>query len=107
MAVQLTKDQSATFAFARQFFADADNPALVIIGSAGTGKTFLTKHIVEHAVDTQKLSVVAVAPTHKARRVLSKKLNEGRLFDVPSLTVASILGKMREHTYIGSHKYSN
>ena len=107
MTVQLTENQSATFASAKQFFTDDENPALVIVGSAGTGKTFLTKHIVEYAVDAHKLSVVAVAPTHKARRVLSKKLNEGRFFDVPSLTVASILGKMREHTYIGSHKYSN
>ena len=107
MTTGLTEDQALVFEAIKAFFGDEDNPAIVVAGSAGTGKTYLTKHIIGHAVDKLKKSVVAVAPTHKARRVLSKKLNEGRLFDVPSLTVASILGKMREHTYIGSHKYSN
>jgi hypothetical protein len=72
-----------------------------------THNTYLTKHIVDYIMDNKKLSIVAVAPTHKARRVLSKMLNKERFLEIPSLTVASILGKMREHTYIGSHKYTN
>ena len=76
------------------------------MGSSGTGKTTLTKYIVDHIINIG-IAVVAVAPTHKARRVLSIKLNTDRLFDIPSYTTASMLGKMREHTYIGSHKYKS
>jgi hypothetical protein len=107
MTFELTKDQSNAFERTKDLFSDDENPALVIAGSAGVGKTALTKYIVDHVLDTQRLSIVAVAPTHKARRVLSRKLNKDRFLEIPSLTVASILGKLREHTYIGSHKYSN
>lgn len=72
-----------------------------------THNTSLTKYIVDYIMDTHNMTTVAVAPTHKARRVLSKKLNQDRFLQVPSLTVASILGKMREHSYIGTHKYTN
>lgn len=72
-----------------------------------THNTTITKYIVDYIMDNQFLSIVAIAPTHKARRVLEKKLNQDRFIPVPSLTVASILGKMREHSYIGSHNYTN
>ena len=107
MTIQLTEDQSRTFERVKEFFSDEENPAIVIAGSAGTGKTSLTKYIVDYITDNRKMAMVAVAPTHKARRVLSGKLNKDRFLEVPSLTVASILGKMREHSYIGSHKYTN
>lgn len=103
----LTKDQETAFNRVKNFLVDVENPAIVIMGSAGTGKTTLTKFIADYIMDNTAMAIIAVAPTHKARRVLSKKLNIGRFMCIPTITVASLLGKMREHTYIGSHKYSS
>ena len=107
ISIKLTTDQESAFVRVKTFFSDEDNPAIVIKGSAGTGKTTLMKYIVDHIVNNNMGTVAAVAPTHKARRVLEKILNNGRFIPIPSFTVASILGKMREHTYIGAHKYIN
>jgi len=107
MEFKLTPDQDQAYKNIQAFFKDEDNPAIVIMGSAGTGKTFLTRYIVDYILNERMGSIAAIAPTHKARRVLEKTLNTERFFPVPSFTVASILGKMREHSYIGSHKYTN
>ena len=107
MEFKLTPDQEQAYKNTQAFFKDDDNPAIVIMGSAGTGKTFLTRYIVDYILNERMGSIAAIAPTHKARRVLEKTLNTERFFPVPSFTVASILGKMREHSYIGSHKYTN
>ena len=103
----LTKDQEISFKRVKEFLTDEANPAIVIAGSAGVGKTRLMRHIVDYLIDTGQTAIAAVAPTHKARRVLEKTLNLERFLPIPSFTVASLLGKMREHTYIGSHKYTN
>jgi nucleoside-triphosphatase THEP1 len=103
----LTKDQDLALIRVKKFFKDEDNPAIVVMGSAGTGKTTLLRYIVDYILDNHIGSIAAVAPTHKARRVLEKMLNNDRFLAIPSFTTASILGKMREHTYIGSHKYTS
>lgn len=107
LKITLTKDQDYAFKRVQNFFTDEDNPAIIIVGSAGTGKTVLMRFIVDYIMNNGIGSIAAVAPTHKARRVLEKVLNADRFLPIPSFTVASILGKMREHTYIGSHKYTN
>jgi hypothetical protein len=106
-SITLTVDQNQAFTRVKAFFKDEDNPAIVIMGSAGTGKTTLLRYIVDYILDNHIGSIAAIAPTHKARRVLEKTLNIDRFLAIPSFTVASILGKMREHTYIGSHKYTS
>ena len=106
-SLTLTNDQNNTFSRVKEFFKDEDNPAIVISGSAGTGKTFVMRYIVDYIIDNHIGSIAASAPTHKARRVLEKTLNTDRFLAIPSFTVASLLGKMREHTYIGSHKYTS
>ena len=106
-SLTLTKDQDDAFSRVKKFFKDEENPAIVIMGSAGTGKTTLMRYIVDYIMDNHIGSIAAIAPTHKARRVLEKTLNTDRFLAIPSFTVASILGKMREHTYIGSHKYTS
>lgn len=103
----LTSCQEQTFDRVRSFFRDGENPAIVINGAAGVGKSFLTKLIVDHISDNEDMAIAAVAPTHKARRVLHSFLNKDRFIPVASMTVASVLGKMREHSYIGTHKYSS
>jgi hypothetical protein len=70
-----------------------------------THNTELTRYIVDYIHDQKITNIGAIAPTHKARRVLERILQRDRLFRIPSFTVASALGKMREHSYIGTHKY--
>ncbi len=103
----LTNCQEETFRRVQKFFKDIENPAIVINGPAGVGKSFLTKLIVDHIADNEDMAIAAVAPTHKAKRVLQSFLNKDRFIPVASMTVASVLGKMREHSYIGTHKYSS
>lgn len=105
--MKLTTCQQEAFNRFVEFMEDDETPALTIKGAAGVGKTSLTKYIADYLMDTKKVRVAAVAPTHKARRVLDRMLNEERWIRIPSMTIASILGKMREHSYIGSHRYSN
>ena len=104
--VNLTKDQLNAFQRIKVFLQDPNEPAIVIKGSAGTGKSFLTKYMTDYIVSKLHMNIVAVAPTHKARRVMHKFLNKDRFIPIPTITVASVLSKMREHSYIGSHRYS-
>ena len=104
--MKLTKTQKEVFQRIENFlWKDEENPAIVVAGSAGTGKTTLTAQMVTSILNRHK-SVVAIAPTHKAKRVLSSVLNKTSFIPVACLTIASILGKMRDHSYIGSHRYS-
>lgn len=81
--------------------------ACVLVGCAGSGKTTLTKHIVSYARKL-RLSTTAIAPTHKARKVLNKFINEGsKLFQISTFTIASLLGKLKTHSYIGTKNYQN
>lgn len=77
---------------------------MTLSGSAGTGKTTLTKEVIRAVRKTGK-QVLAVAPTHKARRVLSSMINTSSFLRIPTTTVAGLLGKMRVHGYIGTHNY--
>lgn len=81
---------------------------ILLEGSAGTGKTTLTKCIVNYFNKSSyvKNSICAIAPTHKARRVIENVLNKNSLFHISTYTVASALSKIREHSYIGSKTFS-
>lgn len=51
----------------------AKNGARITLnGPAGTGKTTLTKFIIEHIIRNGVLGVVLTAPTHQAKKVLAK-----------------------------------
>ena len=103
--ITLTKDQSEAFKLVKNTFADEDEPAVLLKGCAGTGKSTLTRYIVDWLKE-KKMHIAVLAPTHKARRVVEKFLNENRFMPVPTMTVASILGKIKEHSYIGTKKYT-
>ncbi|UJJ22000.1 DNA helicase [Erwinia phage Virsaitis27] len=45
---------------------------VMINGPAGTGKTTMTKFILEHLVRNGELGIMLAAPTHQAKKVLSK-----------------------------------
>ncbi len=84
----------------------------LIYASAGCGKTFLTKYIADKIKN--KYKVAGVAPTHKARKVLDRFLNSGSnpfakisSGTIKTMTVASLLSKMRSHHYIGVDHYAS
>lgn len=110
MSFRLTSDQEHAQNYISTFITSAfheDNPdsyVCTLSGSAGTGKTTLTKMVVRMVRGAGK-QVLCVAPTHKARKVLDAIINTGSFLRIPTSTVAGLLGKMRAHGYIGTHNY--
>lgn len=70
--LKLTQDQSTLLECFSQFLVDDDKQIFLLKGSAGTGKTFLLKGIVEYLNITGRNFSLA-ASTGKAARVLSEK----------------------------------
>ncbi|WP_428491717.1 AAA family ATPase [Rhodopila sp.] len=63
----------------------------LLVGAAGTGKTYLMQNLARDWRD-KKLSVAMTAPTHKAVAVLSSKLRQAGLVEIPCRTIHSLLG---------------
>ena len=82
---------------------DVKDTAAILQSPAGCGKTFLMKMVVNKIQPTFK--IVLLAPTHKARKVIDTMVNKDRLLEIKTMTIASILNKMREHSYIGTKNY--
>lgn len=79
---------------------------ILLHGPAGVGKTTLTKKISNFFV-MKKIKMCAIAPTHKAKKVILNILNNKNIFEIPGYTIASILGKIKEHSYIGTKTFTN
>lgn len=73
-------------------------------GCAGSGKTTLCRYILKCAQEAQ-LVCLGVAPTHKAKKVLHRSLNTKAFRTTKCMTVASLLSKMRSHSYIGTKRF--
>ena len=80
---------------------------ILLEGSAGTGKTTLTKNICNYYNENKNTLVCAIAPTHKSKKIIKNILNKNTIIPVSALTVASALGKIKEHSYVGTKIYSN
>lgn len=76
----------------------------ILYAAAGCGKTFLTRYIVDKIRGCY--SIAGVAPTHKSRKVLDKFLNKNSFNTIKTMTVASLLCKLRSHSYIGTKFYN-
>lgn len=88
---ELNEGQKKAF----EVFKDAllkRNRHICINGNAGTGKTTLTKFIIEHLERNGELGVILAAPTHQAKKVLSK------LAGTKANTIHSVL-KINPTTY--------
>lgn len=80
---------------------------ILLEGSAGTGKTTLTKTICDFYRKTKNILVCAIAPTHKSKKIIKNILNHNTLIPISAMTIASALGKIKEHSYVGTKLYSN
>jgi len=77
---------------------------ILLEGSAGTGKTTLTKYIADYY---QNKNICAIAPTHKSKKVINDILNKNLLLPISSFTVASALSKIKQHSYLGTQNYTD
>jgi hypothetical protein len=75
-------------------FLSSDKQAFLLQGKGGTGKTTIIKKIVKEA-QAQGNSVLAIAPTHKAKKVLAKSLNDP---GIKSTTLAAALAIKLDET---------
>jgi len=102
--IELSNSQSQSY----KFIIDnlPKNKILLLEGSAGTGKTTLTKYLFDY-FNKSKIKICVIAPTHKSKKVIQDILNKNIFFPVTGFTVASALGKIKEHSYVGTKSYSN
>ena len=102
--IQLSENQETAFQFITQHLSGTQ--PILLEGSAGTGKTTLTKHICSYYNRQSNTPVCAIAPTHKSKKVIRNMLNQCTLVPVTAFTVASALNKVREHSFVATKKYS-
>lgn len=102
MKLTLTNDQQLACNNFENFLYNNEN-IFILCGSAGTGKSFLTKYFADKCNTS---SICGIAPTHKAKHILSSMLNKKRMIEIPVFTIASILCKMKDHSYIGTKLYT-
>lgn len=69
---QLNQGQKDAFSYITEAIKRRNGERITLNGPAGTGKTTLTKFIIDHIVRSGVLGVVLAAPTHQAKKVLSK-----------------------------------
>ena len=89
--------------FIKKPIIECKDCSTILYAAAGCGKTFLTRHIADKLRGSYVIA--GVAPTHKARKVLDKFLNDKTFYKIKTMTVASLLGKLRSHSYIGTKNY--
>lgn len=68
---------------------------ILLEGSAGTGKTTLTKKFCNYYRQIKNVLVCAIAPTHKSKKIIRNILNKNTLIPISALTIASALGKIK------------
>lgn len=81
--------------------------AITLEGYAGTGKTTLTRFLLKYIKERLFVKTLGVAPTHKARHVLDNNLNIGMIKKTKTMTIASLLNKMRAHSYTGTKLFES
>lgn len=87
MALNYTFDQRRALEMMKEwvYIPYADAPVFRLKGAAGTGKTTIMRELISF-LQAERLEFEVTAPTHKARLVLSEKIN------LPTITLQSALG---------------
>jgi hypothetical protein len=99
----LTDDQQKAFAEIKEFISGKET-SHCLAGYGGTGKTFLTRYILAWC-QQRNISVAGLAPTHKARKVLESNLTTSFGTITQTMTVASFLNKLKQHSYVGTKNF--
>jgi energy-coupling factor transporter ATP-binding protein EcfA2 len=104
-SIELTKSQQNAFDY---IIGNLPKDKVILLqGSAGTGKTTLTKYICNYYKQQKGMQVCAIAPTHKSKKVIERILNQNTIIPITAFTVASALGKIKEHSYVGTKIFTN
>lgn len=85
--ISFTEDQSRAINGIFDFISapySLKNAIASLSGAGGTGKTFITKHIIQNCIYSPS-SIVCAAPTHKACRVLSNSLGGKKVMTIQSM----------------------
>ena len=83
--------QSQAAAGLIEFATKKEHTFALLLGPAGSGKTFTLSHVIK-ALDGTKRPVLVACPTHKAKSVLVKSLARYGL-SVSATTVSALIGK--------------
>lgn len=92
MDEHLTQDQRKAEEMIREWYLNTDDQIFVLSGYAGTGKTYLLKHVVESLGLKPGKQAVFVAPTGKAASVLVKN-------GTPATTIHSLIYVLDEEDF--------
>jgi hypothetical protein len=103
--ITLSKNQQEVFEYIVNHLIQ--EKVILMEGSAGTGKTTLTRSICNYFNEKKHHMVCAIAPTHKSKKIIKNVLNKDRIIPITAMTIASALGKIKEHSYVGTKIYSN
>jgi energy-coupling factor transporter ATP-binding protein EcfA2 len=102
----LTEGQQEAYDYIIEYLPKEN--VILLEGQAGTGKTTLTRSLcAAYRKGGGGQGICAIAPTHKAKKVIQSVLNQDTLIPVAAMTIASALGKIREHSYLGTQHYNN
>lgn len=88
----LTEGQRNAFDAVMAAIKSQNQSHITVNGPAGTGKTTLTRFIIDHLIKTGEHGIMLAAPTHQAKKVLAK------LSGMDAQTIHSIL-KINPTTY--------
>ena len=91
-----TEEQQAAINKIVQFITNTEGKEIRLVGSAGTGKTFILREIISQ-LEKLLLPITIIAPTHKACKIAKQSINEGKsLIDnvYTPITLAKALGKV-------------
>ena len=86
-----TEDQEEAIRIIENFFAGNESE-MVLIGAAGTGKTFVTKYFID---SLPKPLVLGATLSHSAKEILIKNLDDD---EIKCYSITSALGKRPEET---------
>lgn len=85
-------DQKAAFEAIKIFINQAGGGMFLLDGFAGTGKSYMTNHIVKFVHQEKHLPIAITTPTHKALHVLRNFMS----IEVDAMTIHSALGLREE-----------
>lgn len=79
-----------------EFVTQKDHTFALLLGPAGSGKTFTISHVINN-IDQKKRPIMVACPTHKAKRVLIDTLSRYGI-SVAATTVSALIGKAPSST---------